>query len=213
MAVNSDLTTALWYLGRGSGIVSMLMLTVVVALGIATRARQGLPGLPKFAVAAVHRNAGLLAVTFLFVHVVSLVLDPLAQLRLVDVVVPFLGSYRPMWLGLGTLALDFMVAIVVTSLLRARLGTRVWRAVHWLAYACWPVALLHGLNTGSDSGRLWSRALNGLCVVVVGAALAWRVSPTFTSAKTRTRPAPTADRGTASHGTPALQSGGGPAGP
>ena len=70
--------------------------------------------------------------------------------RLVDVVVPFVGAYRPFWLGLGALALDLLAALIVTSLLRARIGLRAWRAVHWVAYACWPVALVHGLGTGSD---------------------------------------------------------------
>jgi len=165
---------AAWYLARGTGLVSLVMLTVVVALGIATRSGRPAFGLPRFAVTAVHRNASLLSVLFLGIHVTALLVDPYAQLRLVDVVVPFAGRYRPWWEGLGTLALDLIVALVVTSLLRHRIGPRGWRAVHWLAYLAWPVALLHALGTGTDAGQLWLRATAALCVAAVAAALPWR---------------------------------------
>jgi methionine sulfoxide reductase heme-binding subunit len=173
------MTDALWYLGRGTGVVSLALLTLVVVLGISTRSGRPLPGLPRFAVAALHRSASLLAVVFLAVHVGALLLDPYAQLKLVDLVLPFVGTYRPLWLGLGTLGLDLIGALVVTSLLRHRLGRRSWKAVHWLAYACWPVALLHGLGTGTDAGSLWLRATAAVCSAAVLAAVVWRASDGF----------------------------------
>ena len=187
------MNAALWYLGRGSGVVSLLLLTVVVALGIATRSGRPLPGLPRFAVATVHRTASLTAVVFLGLHITTLVLDPIAQLRWVDVVLPFAGTYRPLWLGLGTLAADLIAALVVTSLLRQRIGARVWRLVHWAGYAAWPVALLHGLGTGTDAGTPWLLTLTVGCVAAVLGALAWRLSPNFAERPGRrpaTRPAP-----------------------
>jgi methionine sulfoxide reductase heme-binding subunit len=180
MTLPAGMTDALWYLGRGTGVVALVLLTVVVVLGITSRSGRPAFGLPRFAVAAVHRNAALLAVTLLGVHVTTLLFDPYAQLRLVDLVLPFGGAYRPFWLGLGTLALDLVVALVVTSLARHRLGVRAWRAVHWLAYACWPVALVHGLGTGTDGSRPWLWAVAAGCVALVLAAVAWRRSATFT---------------------------------
>lgn len=171
---------ALWYLARGTGVVSLVMLTVVVVLGIGGRSGRPVFGLPRFAVVAVHRNAALLAVSLLAVHVLTLFFDPYAQLKLVDLVVPFVGAYRPAWLGLGTLALDLMLALVATSLLRHRLGLRTWRAVHWLAYLTWPMALLHGLGTGTDAGETWLRAVAATCVAAVLAAVGWRLSNRFT---------------------------------
>ncbi|GIE15148.1 ferric reductase-like transmembrane domain-containing protein [Paractinoplanes ferrugineus] len=173
------MTDALWYFARGSGVVSLLLLTVVVALGIGSRSGRPAFGLPRFAVSLLHRNAALLAIVFLVGHVLSLLFDPYAQLRLLDTVLPFAGHYRPVWQGLGTLGFDLLVALVGTSLLRHRLGARVWRTVHWLAYLCWPVALLHGLGTGTDNGTWWLWAISIACVVVVVAALAWRISPNF----------------------------------
>ncbi|HKT04825.1 MAG TPA: ferric reductase-like transmembrane domain-containing protein [Rugosimonospora sp.] len=177
------MTNALWYLSRGTGAVSLILLTVVVVLGIAGRSGQPAFGLPRFAVTTVHRNASLMAVVLLAIHVTTLMFDPYAQLNLVDAVLPFVGSYRPFWLGLGTLGLDLIVTLIVTSLLRHRLGLRTWRAVHWLAYAAWPVALLHGLGTGTDSHTLWLRAIAGTCAAGVAAGLAWRLAPGFGRAR------------------------------
>ncbi|MGZ4595978.1 ferric reductase-like transmembrane domain-containing protein [Oryzihumus sp.] len=186
------MTAALWYAGRGSGVVSLLLLTLVVALGIATRSGRTLPGLPRFAVAAIHRTASLTAVTLLGVHITTLLFDPYAQLRLLDLVVPFQGSYRPLWLGLGTVGADLLAALIASSLLRQRLGVRAWRAIHWTAYAAWPVALFHSLGTGTDAGTGWFRALALGSVATVMAAVAWRLSPDFAEAggHARRRPVP-----------------------
>jgi sulfoxide reductase heme-binding subunit YedZ len=178
------MTNALWYLGRGTGVVALLLLTLVVALGIATRSARPMGGLPRFAVGTLHRNASLLAVSLLGIHVTTMLADPYAQLRLVDLVVPFAGRYRPLWLGLGTVGFDLIVALIATSLLRRRLGQRAWRAVHWLAYLCWPVAVLHSLGTGSDAGALWLRAIVAVCVGSVTGCLCWRLSEKFATPST-----------------------------
>lgn len=174
------LDSALWYLGRGAGVLTLVLCTVTTVLGIGTRSGRTFGRLPRFAVATVHRSASLLAITFLVVHVGTLLFDPYAQLRIVDLVVPFLGNYRPLWLGLGTLALDLFAAVVVTSLLRNRIGLRGWRIVHWLAYAAWPVAVAHGLGTGTDNARWWLWGIAGACVLAVVAAVIWRLADTFT---------------------------------
>ncbi|GIE22005.1 ferric reductase-like transmembrane domain-containing protein [Winogradskya humida] len=187
------MTDALWYFGRGTGLVSLVLLSIVVALGIGARSGQPAFGLPRFAVNLLHRNAALLAVVFLVGHVVSLYFDPYAQLRFFDLLVPFAGTYRPLWLGLGTLAFDLIIALIVTSLLRQRLGARAWRAVHWLAYLCWPIAVLHGLQTGTDGGTWWLRTVTAISVAFVLAALTWRLTPAFNPHPTRAprrRPTP-----------------------
>jgi sulfoxide reductase heme-binding subunit YedZ len=173
------MSNALWYVGRGTGVASLLLLTVVVALGIATRSGRPVLGLPRFAVAAVHRTASLTAVVFLLIHVGTLYFDPYAQLHVVDFLVPFTGAYRPFWLGLGTVGFDLIAALVVTSLLRHRIGLRTWRAIHWLAYLSWPVALSHALGNGTDNGTWWLRAVAALCTLAVLGAVGWRVSERF----------------------------------
>lgn len=169
----------LWYLGRGTGVVSLVLLTVVMVLGIGSRSGRPVFGLPRFAVVSLHRSASLLSVAFLAIHVVTLLLDPQSELKLVDLVLPFDATYRPLWMGLGTVGLDLMAAIIVTSLLRQRLGVRAWRAVHWLAYLSWPVAIAHTVGTGTDRSTWWLLSLTGLCVAAVGAAGFWRLGDGF----------------------------------
>lgn len=168
---------AVWYLMRGSGVVSLLLLTAVVALGIATADRRRIGSLPRFVTMSLHRSVSLLAVVFLAIHVSTAVIDPFASIRLLDVFVPFLAGRSPLAAGLGAIALDLLVALVVTSLLRARIGLRVWRFVHGLAYALWPVAFLHGIAIGTDKAALWMLGVDLVCAAVIAGSLALRSSP------------------------------------
>lgn len=165
-----------WYLMRATGIVSLLLLTLVVSLGIATTTGLRLAGAPHAVTVGLHRSVSLLAVTFLAIHVTTAVFDPDAAVGLVALVLPFAGSARPFWVGLGALAVELVCALVVTSLLRRHFSHRVWRSVHWLAYAAWPVALLHGIGMGSDSTTSWMLAVNLACVATVGTAVTWRLA-------------------------------------
>jgi methionine sulfoxide reductase heme-binding subunit len=188
--MSKGMIDALWYLARGTGVVSLIMLTITVVLGIGSRSGRPVFGLPRFAVALVHRNASLIALGLIAIHVTSLLLDPYAQLRLVDLVVPFGATYRPLWVGLGTLAAEMLVVVVGTSLLRTRIGVRWWRSIHWIAYAMWPAAWLHGFYTGSDGGESWLNLVVIVCALAVGAAGIWRCLPDFEeTSRTRVRPA------------------------
>jgi hypothetical protein len=172
----SSNTKMLWYVTRGTGAIALLLLTAAVALGVAATARWHGQRLSRTVVSGLHRNVTLLALVFVVVHVVTTVADGFAPIGLQDAVLPFVSPYRPVWLGLGVVAFDLLLAVIITSLLRARLGFRVWRAVHWLAYASWPVALVHALGTGSDAHAGWLPVLGLACTGVLVAAAVWRVS-------------------------------------
>ena len=166
---------ALWALGRGTGVTALAFMTVALFLGIATRSGRPLLMLPRVAVADVHRFAALAGTLLVVLHIVLLFFDPYAQLRLVDFIVPFLGTYRPVWLGLGTHVFDLLAVVMVTSLLRHRLGVRVFRAVHWATYALWPAAMAHALGNGTDAGHAWFLLFAGCCArCTVCGALVWR---------------------------------------
>jgi methionine sulfoxide reductase heme-binding subunit len=171
----SSSSPALWYLSRGTGVVSLVLLSMVVVGGILVRRGVAPARLPRFVVLGLHRNVALLSVAFLAIHIATVVLDSYVPIDLRDAVIPFVSHYRPIWVGLGAVAADLMVALVVTSLLRARIGLRVWRAVHWAAYALWPVAVAHGFGTGSDIGQEWFLAVTAACVGAVLGAVAWRM--------------------------------------
>ena len=164
-----------WYLTRSTGAVALILLTAAIALGVADVERWSTPRWPRFIVDSVHRNVSLLAMVFLLLHILTSVLDSFAPIALTDAVIPFLGTYRPFWLGLGAISFDLLIAVTVTSLMRQRIGFGTWRAVHWLTYASWPIALLHGLGTGSDVKATWLLALSIGCVLVVLAAVLTRV--------------------------------------
>ena len=164
-----------WYLTRSTGAVAMLLLTGAVVLGVLDVRRFASPSWPRFVVDSLHRSVSLLALAFVVVHVLTSVLDSFASISLADAFVPFVGSYRPFWLGLGAVSFDLLLAVIVTSLLRARIGFAGWRAVHWLAYASWPLALVHGLGTGSDVKSGWLLVLTVLCTLAVLAAVIARV--------------------------------------
>jgi sulfoxide reductase heme-binding subunit YedZ len=174
LVINSG--TPLWYTTRATGLVAMVALTISMAFGLLSSAGYQRPGLPRFVTLGLHRNASLLALAFTAIHVVTTIADGYARIRIQDAFIPFISSYRPLWLGLGTIASDLMLALIVTSLLRARMSYRTWLAVHWTAYACWPVALLHGLGTGSDTPVRWVLLLTLLCVAIVTALAGWRLA-------------------------------------
>jgi hypothetical protein len=168
--------SAYWYLARATGIVSLVLLTASVVLGVLGPLRFTVPGRwPRFATDTLHRDVSLLVMAVLVIHIVTSVLDGFAPINLLDAVLPFRTPYRPLWMGLGAFSFDFLVALVLTSLVRRRLGYRAWRAIHWLAYASWPVAVLHGLGTGSDTKEWWNLALTAVCLVAVLVAVWARI--------------------------------------
>jgi methionine sulfoxide reductase heme-binding subunit len=166
----------LWFTTRGAGIVSLLFLTGVVYMGILGALKWQTRAWPRFATTGFHRNLSLLAVAFLGVHIVTAVLDPFTSLGWLAALIPFSSAYRTLWLGLGVLALDLGAAVLITSLLKKRMSRRTWRTVHWLAYAAWPLALLHGVGTGTDASAPWMIAINLTCLAIVGVAVLVRVT-------------------------------------
>jgi predicted ferric reductase len=169
------MTQALWYAARGSGLVVLVVLTTTTVLGVLTTGRVAGPAWPRFVLAALHGNLALLGCVFLVVHIGSSVIDPYAGIGWLDAVAPFGSRYRPVWLGLGAVALDLLLAVMISSLLRPRIGYPVWRAVHWLAYLCWPVAVAHGLGIGTDTRSWPALAITGGCVSAVLLAAGYRL--------------------------------------
>jgi sulfoxide reductase heme-binding subunit YedZ len=166
----------LWFASRGSGVVSLILLTAVTVLGLISVVRWQRPSWPRFMTADLHSNLALLSVVFVGVHVTAAILDPFAKLGITAATIPFASSYRPLWVGLGVISVYMFVAMIITSLLRERIGQRTWRAVHWLAYAGWPLAVAHSAGSGSDAFALWMLAIEIACVAAVAVALAIRIT-------------------------------------
>jgi methionine sulfoxide reductase heme-binding subunit len=176
----------LWYVNRATGLVLLAVLTLSTALGVLSL-WGGSRRWPRFALQSLHRYVALLACVLLLAHAAAPVLDysvnHYAPIVWLDAVVPFLSAYHPLQLGLGTLALDLLAVVVVTSLARRRLGHRTWFGLHLLAYVAWGLGVVHGFLIGTDARTVWGLAVTGLSVGVVAVAGLVRLLPS------RARPA------------------------
>ena len=169
-------SSAFWYASRATGIVALLLLTAVLVLGILVNRQGRLPGLPRFAVTDIHRNLSLLSVAFIAVHVLTAVLDTFVSIPLAAGIIPFASGYERLWLGLGAISLDLMLAMIVTSLLRGRLNRVLWRAIHLLAYLSWPIAFAHSIGSSKDLQQGWMLYMAVGCALIVAAAVIWRLA-------------------------------------
>ena len=169
-------STTIWYTMRATGVVALVLLTGTMVLGVLTAGRTASRTWPAFARADLHKRVSLLAMVFLAFHVLTAVLDTYVNVGWAALIVPFASPYRPLWTGLGTVGVDLILAVGVSSALRQRISPRTWRGIHWLAYGSWPVAMAHSLGMGTDAATLWMDAVAALCTLAVGGALAWRIA-------------------------------------
>jgi sulfoxide reductase heme-binding subunit YedZ len=165
---------SLWYLSRATGVASIVLLTVVVVLGVLVSGRRRPHGENATVVMAVHRWLSLGMVAFLAMHVLTAVVDSYVDVSALAVLVPFASSYETFWVGLGTLAVDILVAVLLTSWWRHRLRERAWRVVHRATYLLWPIALVHGFVLGTTS-EMWLLGATVLSGAVGVAAILWRL--------------------------------------
>ena len=165
----------LWWVDRSSGLVSLVLLTVVVVLGVVATGRPGVAVRPRVHVQAMHRQLSLVATLLLAVHVLTAVVDTFVPLGWLDVLLPFRAGYRPTWIGLGTSAFDLLLVLLVTSLLRTRLGHTAWHRVHLAAYLLWPLAVVHALGSGSDMHARPVHWIGLGCVLAVFTSACWRL--------------------------------------
>ena len=166
----------LWFAARGSGIVSLLLVTASVCFGLLTVARFWHESWPRFFNLEMHRRISLLAIVFNVVHIATAVLDPFAKLGWSAALVPLISTYRPIPVAMGVVSMYLFVALIITGLLRAHMPQGLWRVIHWTSYAMWPLALAHIFLAGSDAGSLWMLAIGGISLGAVGACLLFRIS-------------------------------------
>ena len=179
-------STALWYATRASGLMALILLTLTMVLGLLTTSRARARNWPGFAQQELHRRVSMIAVVFLGIHVVTSVLDTYVNIGWAAVVVPFTSQYSRFWVGVGAVSVDLLLAVFVSSLLRSRMSPGAWRALHWLAYVSWPIALAHTFGMGTDSREGWVVLLGVACVASVAVALGWRLRTAARQAEART---------------------------
>ena len=170
-----------WYVARAGGLVAWALVVASCAWGLlhAIRAFGRRPS-PAWMLST-HRYLGALAVTFVAVHVIAILADSYVQFSLVDVLVPFTAAWHPIALAWGIVGMYLLLAVEITSLVRARLSPRVWRNVHVLSYVLLAMVTIHLLSAGTDTTDLLpvtSAVLIGVAAVFGSAMLlTWRTAP------------------------------------
>lgn len=175
LATTGFASNPLWYATRSSGLAAFVLLTLSVVLGVLTTQRIATGWWPRFASQSLHRNVSLLAVVLLVTHVLTTLLDNYVAISWWAGVIPFASTYDRVWIGLGTLALDLILVVTMSSLIRLAVGHRWWRLLHWLSYAAWPLALTHYISSGTDALAPWSLAIAAVSTVAVLAAVFVRI--------------------------------------
>jgi sulfoxide reductase heme-binding subunit YedZ len=171
-----------WYVARAAGLTAYLLLSGVVLLGLSMSAKKTFARWPRFTVEDIHRFGGLLAGSFIAIHVVTVAIDSWLPFSLGSIVVPFTTRYRPLWVGLGVVAAELLLALAITNHYRRRLEYRFWRRAHYLNFAVWTAATLHGLGSGTDRSTPWLLATFVAAASAVVAATVWRLARRRTGA-------------------------------
>jgi predicted ferric reductase len=161
-----------WYLARASGIVTWGLLVASMTWGLVYATRVLGRRASSWWLLGVHRFLGVLAIVFTGIHVVALVADNFVHFGIADVLVPFVGPWRPLAVGLGVISMYLLVAVELTSLAKSRLPHRVWRGIHLSSYALFAMATIHALASGTDVGTvLGDGAAVALGTVAVAVAI------------------------------------------
>jgi predicted ferric reductase len=166
--------SVVWYFARAAGFVSLLLLASSVCVGIALSLRLRSPRFPMFLTEGLHRYLSTVLLVFVGIHVTTLLLDPFARFSLADMLVPFASRYRTLWMALGICAAELTLALGLSVYVRRWIGYKAWRLIHYGTYALFPLGLLHGIGTGTDTRSWWGLAIYAITGVSVMALVFWR---------------------------------------
>jgi DMSO/TMAO reductase YedYZ heme-binding membrane subunit len=166
-----------WEIARAGGFVAYGLLTASVAIGLVLSLKWRSPRWTRFITNELHRFVTLLALVFVVIHTLMVAIDPFIRFTPAEVLIPFLSHYRPLWIALGIVAMDLLIAVYVSEWVRPHVGYRWWRRFHYLSFAVFILALVHGLGTGSDSRTPWAIGVYATSVVVVAALISVRALP------------------------------------
>ena len=169
-----------WIEARASGMLAFVLLTVSVLAGIVLKSRPFGKALKPATVTDTHRFLALLCLGATGIHGVALILDSTVQIGIAGLLLPGLGSYRPLWVGVGIVAAELMVLVYASFSQRKRIGAKNWRRLHWATYAIFAAMVAHGVMSGTDTTQPWALGMYLGAIGAVAGAMTWRalVPPT-----------------------------------
>jgi sulfoxide reductase heme-binding subunit YedZ len=164
-----------WYTARAAGVIAYLLVSFVVVLGTTMAGKASLRRWPQFALEEVHRFAGLLVGAFVTIHIVTIAIDSWLPFSLASLAIPMLSRYRVVWVALGIVAAELLLALAVTNHYRRRLPYHFWRRAHYLNFAVWTAATLHGIGSGTDRSSPWLLVVYSLAIAAVTTSTSMRL--------------------------------------
>jgi sulfoxide reductase heme-binding subunit YedZ len=165
-----------WYAARAGGVAAYVLLTLNVSIGLLMTGKKRMKHWPRFALEDVHRFTGLLTGTFVVLHIVTVAIDSYLPFSIWSLAIPFIASYRPIWIGLGICAAEMLLALAITNHYRnTTLSYQTWRRWHYVNFAVWTAATFHSIGSGTDRSTTWLLAIDALAVGTVCGLTTWRV--------------------------------------
>ncbi len=168
-------TPYLWYTTRATGLVTLVLFTMVVSLGALVANRAGGAAVGRFEINELHRALAVVAVLFLAIHVITTVLDSFVSTGLASVIIPLTSSYKRVPITLGTVALDLLLAVWLSSLVKTHVANATWRFLHWFSWLAFAASLVHALTAGTDARHGLGFVVVMICAGLGAGAGVWRV--------------------------------------
>lgn len=164
-----------WYTARAAGVIAYLLVSFVVVLGTTMAGKTRLERWPQFALEEVHRFTGLLVGAFVTIHIITIAIDSWLPFSVASLAIPLLDRYRVVWVALGIVAAELLLALAVTNHYRRRLSYRFWRRAHYLNFVVWTAATLHGIGSGTDRSTPWLLAIYAVAIAAVVTSTSMRL--------------------------------------
>jgi methionine sulfoxide reductase heme-binding subunit len=175
-----------WILARATGMAALVLFGGAMVAGLLVRTRAAIGPLKGSGMVDLHRLLSLLALLATAAHGVFLMQDATIDITPLSLVVPGIVPYRPLPTGIGVVTAELALLVHLSFRARKRIGSKAWRRLHWLTYAVFAGAVLHGIGSGTDSGTPWALAIYGGVVGAVAGLTGWRA----VTARRGTRAAP-----------------------
>lgn len=179
-----------WVLARATGFTAFILLAGAMVAGLLIRTRTAVGPVKGSAMVDLHRHLSLSALMATGAHGAFLVLDTAVEITPLALLVPGLSPYRPLWTGVGVVAAELALVVHLSFRVRSCIGVPTWRRLHWLVYAVFLGAAVHGIGSGTDSGSPWALALYGGAVGAVTGLTGWRTVTARRRTRTARRPTP-----------------------
>lgn len=181
-----------WYTTRATGLVALILFTLVVTLGTLVANRIGGTIVGRFEINELHRSLSIVAMVFLFIHIMTTVVDSYVPTGWISAFIPLSSTYKSVPIAVGAVAFDLLLAVWISSLLKLRVKNQTWRFIHWFSWLAFASSVLHAYLTGTDAKSGVGLLVVGACAVVVLGAGVWRFFGRPTRAAGRTALSPLA---------------------